>query len=186
MDETKDWSDRRADARRNHERVLAAAIDVFTEEGLGASVSKVAARAGVGKATVFRSYPTKSDLVRAIGQRHVDWMINVTLEVEREAEIDAYQALKSGLEKIMMRIAEDRLLVDVMGGIEGLDTQNMGRHSDRALELGREQGTIRSDVTGMDVQVLVAGVARTLLDLDVRDPEVWRRYAGLCLAALKP
>src|SRR5690348_17101316 len=71
---TADWSDRRADARRNHERVIAAAIEVFAERGLEATVPEVAARAGVGKATVYRSYPTKADLVAAVARHQINWL----------------------------------------------------------------------------------------------------------------
>src|SRR4051794_1873565 len=90
-----DWSDRRADARRNHERVLAAAAEVFTEHGLDATIPQVAARAGVGKATVYRSFPTKADLVRALAQTHVDWL-DARIEAALEAaQQDAYRALES-------------------------------------------------------------------------------------------
>lgn len=186
MADPTDWSTRRSDARRNHERVLSAAIEVFTERGLEASMAEVAARAGVGKATVFRSYPTKADLVRAIGQRHVDWLVESIREVERRAEADAHTALRDGLAAIMMRLAQDRLMVDVLRGAGGLASDEMAQHIERVLQLGRRQGALRSDVSGLDIQVLVTGAARALLDLDIRDPEVWRRYAHLSLAALRP
>jgi AcrR family transcriptional regulator len=50
---------KRADAVRNRERVVAAAAAVFAERGVEASVPDVAERAGVGKATVYHSFPTK-------------------------------------------------------------------------------------------------------------------------------
>ena len=49
----------RADARRNRDRVLAAAEEVFSELGLRAQVEEVARRAGVGVGTVCRHFPTK-------------------------------------------------------------------------------------------------------------------------------
>ncbi|MGZ8647714.1 MAG: TetR/AcrR family transcriptional regulator, partial [Solirubrobacteraceae bacterium] len=57
---------RRADAQRNHERVLRAAGEVLSERGLEAGVDEIAARAGVGKATVYRSFPTKEHLIAAV------------------------------------------------------------------------------------------------------------------------
>ena len=57
---------KRADALRNRERVVAAAAEVFAERGIEASVPEVAVRAGVGKATVYRSFPTKEHLVAAV------------------------------------------------------------------------------------------------------------------------
>ena len=56
----------RSDARRNRERVLAAAEDVFSEMGLRAQVEEVARRAGVGVGTVCRHFPTKQALVEAV------------------------------------------------------------------------------------------------------------------------
>ena len=51
---------------RNRARVVAAAVEVFAERGLDAGVPEVAARAGVGRATVYRSFPTKEHLVAAV------------------------------------------------------------------------------------------------------------------------
>src|SRR3954451_4813169 len=56
----------RSDARRNRERVLAAAEAVFSEMGLRAQVEEVARRAGVGVGTVWRHFPTKQALVEAV------------------------------------------------------------------------------------------------------------------------
>ena len=56
----------RSDARRNRERVLAAAESVFSEMGLRAQIEEVARRAGVGVGTVCRHFPTKQALVEAV------------------------------------------------------------------------------------------------------------------------
>jgi len=174
------------DARRNHERVLAAAVEVFTEHGLGATIPQVAARAGVGKATVYRSYPTKADLVQALAQLHIDWLKGLIEQVAQQAQTDARQALDVLLQAIAGRLAQDRLMVEVLSGSDGIDDERSTRQLERTLALGRAQGTLRKDVTAMDVQVLVSGFARALIDLEIRDPEVWRRYADLTLAALRP
>ncbi len=181
-----EWADRRADARRNHERVLAAAIEVFTEHGLEATMPQVAARAGVGKATVYRSFPTKADLVRALAQTHVSWL---TARIERAAEAattDADVALESALQDVMARLAEDRLMVEVLSGTPDLDEPSAPTPAERILAFGIEQGVFRSDATERDIVVLMAGAARALVELDERDSEVWRRYARLCVAALRP
>ena len=184
--ESGEWAGRRVDARRNHERVLAAAVEVFTEHGLGATIPQVAARAGVGKATVYRSYPTKADLVQALAQLHIDWLKGLIEQVAQQAQTDARQALDVLLQAIAGRLAQDRLMVEVLSGSDGIDDERSTRQLERTLALGRAQGTLRKDVTAMDVQVLVSGFARALIDLEIRDPEVWRRYADLTLAALRP
>ncbi|NKY32291.1 TetR/AcrR family transcriptional regulator [Nocardia speluncae] len=184
-DDAQNWAGRRADARLNHERVLAAAREVFTEHGIGATIPQVAARAGVGKATVYRSYPTKADLVRALAQQHIEWFHELAGAAVAAARDDAYRALEDLLEQVTTRLAQDRLMIEVLSGLEGLD-QRLGDRLEELLTLGRGQGSLRADATGMDVQILVSGVARALIDLDIRDPEVWRRYARLALAALRP
>ena len=65
----------RADAVRNRARVIEAAEAVFAEHGTDAGVELVAERAGVGKATVYRSFPTKEALVSEVVSRQLDaWL----------------------------------------------------------------------------------------------------------------
>ncbi|MDX3749194.1 TetR family transcriptional regulator [Streptomyces sp. AK08-02] len=56
----------RADAVRTRKALLKAAAEVFAEHGAEASIAQIAARAGIGKGTVFRHFPTKEDLFAAI------------------------------------------------------------------------------------------------------------------------
>lgn len=61
----------RADARRNRERILDAAREVFAEEGIEAPLTEVARRAGVGVATLFRRFPTREDLVTSTFEERI-------------------------------------------------------------------------------------------------------------------
>src|ERR1700733_1381243 len=56
----------RADARRNRDRVLAAARELFANDGLSVSLDEIARRAGVGPGTVHRHFPAKEDLIAAV------------------------------------------------------------------------------------------------------------------------
>src|SRR5690349_14639282 len=62
----------RADARRNRDAVVAAARHVFSKEGLDAPLDAVAARAGVGRGTVYRHFPARELLVEAIHDDNLD------------------------------------------------------------------------------------------------------------------
>ena len=62
----------RADAQRNEDAVLEAAKQVFATSGVDAPVREIAARAGVGVATVYRRFPKRSDLVAGVFRREVD------------------------------------------------------------------------------------------------------------------
>jgi AcrR family transcriptional regulator len=62
----------RADAQRNIDALLAAAKEEFAEQGVDVSVRAIAARAGVGTATLYRHFPLRSDLITAVFHREVD------------------------------------------------------------------------------------------------------------------
>jgi AcrR family transcriptional regulator len=61
----------RADARRNREKVLAAAREVFEREGHGVPLDDIARAAGVGPGTVYRHFPTKDALFAAVVEERV-------------------------------------------------------------------------------------------------------------------
>src|SRR5215213_5322644 len=62
----------RADAQRNIDALLEAALAVFATSGVDAPVREVAAKAGVGVGTVYRHFPQRSDLIVAVFRRQVD------------------------------------------------------------------------------------------------------------------
>jgi AcrR family transcriptional regulator len=66
----------RADARRNNDALLEAALAVFATLGVDAPVREIAARAGVGVGTVYRHFPQRSDLIVAVFQQQVDACAN--------------------------------------------------------------------------------------------------------------
>src|SRR5580658_4984847 len=57
---------KRADARRNQERLIAAARLVFADAGVGAAMEAIAREAGVGVGTLYRNFPQRIDLVEAV------------------------------------------------------------------------------------------------------------------------
>ncbi|MCU1475663.1 MAG: TetR family transcriptional regulator [Subtercola sp.] len=63
---------KRADARRNEQTLLDAAAAVFVTSGVNAPVRDIAARAGVGVGTIYRHFPTRSDLVVAVYRHQVE------------------------------------------------------------------------------------------------------------------
>ena len=62
----------RADAQRNIDALLAAAEEEFATQGVDVNVRAIAARAGVGTATLYRHFPLRSDLITAVFHREVD------------------------------------------------------------------------------------------------------------------
>lgn len=179
---------RRADAVRNRARVVAAAVDVFAERGLEAGVPEVAARAGVGRATVYRSFPTKEHLVAAV----VVERLRAFEERVRAALVapEAWPALVGALADGAAALAGDRALAGGMTKAIRLPELEAARASmwaalDELLDRARAEGGMRDDVTLADLRVLWAGMCRVLADAPEDDPAVWRRYARLIAAALR-
>src|SRR3954471_12325462 len=96
----------RADAQRNRERIIAAAVEVFAERGLEASTADIARRAGVGEATLFRRFPSKDDLIIAILAEHMDEVI-ATAE-GCVAEPDPWRAIERLFEAMVEQQVHDR------------------------------------------------------------------------------
>ncbi|WP_139279711.1 TetR/AcrR family transcriptional regulator [Rhodococcoides yunnanense] len=173
-----DWSTKRADARANHERILVAAVELFAENGVGATIPQIAERAGVGKATVYRSYPTKQDLVAAVASFQLDWFDRYINEAAERSE-DPYGTLHTLFHGIVDRLARDRSLAESL--------PRMANHSaafDSIIAAGQQQGSVRQDVSAHDVRVLFGGVSRVLFDQGEHSPTAWHRYADLILNAI--
>jgi AcrR family transcriptional regulator len=176
---------RRADAVRNRERVVAAAAAVFAERGVEAGVPEVAARAGVGKATVYRSFPTKEHLIAAVViERIGDFERRTRARME---DPDPWGALfVEGAER---HCADRAITAGISATIELPELvaarDSMWQAVDALMDRAKRQGRMRVDASAADVRVLWAGAARMLAADGVDDPAEWRRYAALVLDTLR-
>jgi AcrR family transcriptional regulator len=181
---TEGWHGRRQDARRNHERIFAAASEVFAEYGLRGTVPEVAARAGVGKATVYRSYPTKDDLVAAVAGRHFQELERRTISALTEP--DPYQALSAYIVDLFGSLAHNRLLADTLAEGTVVPSTHILGMVDHLLVAAKKSGRVRADATVTDIRVVLCGTVLQLMRLDVRDQATWHRYGELVVNALRP
>jgi AcrR family transcriptional regulator len=178
----------RADAVRNRARVVAAAAEVFAEKGEDAVVPEIAARAGVGKGTVYRCFPTKDHLVAAVATERVRWF-------EREARgaaaaEDSWAAFAAFIASFAEAHCSDRGMVfSTSQRIDLPELVEARAAAQRAvgelMERAKAQGTMRADAEPADLSVLLSGVARSLVAAQEGDPAVWRRYAQLVVDALR-
>jgi AcrR family transcriptional regulator len=76
----------RADAQRNIDALLAAAKEEFASGGVDVGVRAIAARAGVGTATLYRHFPTRADLISAVFQREIDDLLAFTATLAESAD----------------------------------------------------------------------------------------------------
>jgi AcrR family transcriptional regulator len=179
---------RRADALRNRERVIEAAAAVFADKGLEAGVPEIAARAGVGKATVYRSFPSKEHLVAAVACERLQWITALTTAaLGRE---DAGRAFEDVVIAIADQQATDRAVAGSLAAdihLPELDAARATTHAalEALVDRARATGALRHDATAAELRVLFTGVAQVLRADDVRDAAVWRRYGRLVADALK-
>lgn len=179
---------RRADALRNRERVIEAAAEVFAAKGLDAGIPEIAALAGVGKATVYRSFPSKEHLVAAVAVQRLAW---ITGRVTRAlAEDDAGAAFEAVLVEIAERQADDGAVAGSLASDIHLPELEAARAATQAafealIDRARAAGALRADVAAEDLRVLFAGVSQVLRADGVRDPATWRRYGRLVADALR-
>jgi AcrR family transcriptional regulator len=83
----------RADARRNRDRIVAAAQDLFLEEGVDVPMEDIARRAGVGVGTLYRRFPDREALLRAVAEESLRRLVDAAESALRE-EADAWLALR--------------------------------------------------------------------------------------------
>jgi len=179
----------RSDALRNRQRLLSAAAEAFAEQGTEVTIAEIAQRAGVGKGTVFRHFPTKDDLIAAI----MDELIGGLVANGRKL-IDAADPAAALLEFMTTGIellAADRGLCEVIGrpSLQQAAVQGGINHLCDVVEAltdrARRQGVIRSDITGQDVVLLLAGVRQTTAPLAATQPQLWRRYLALVFDGMR-
>ena len=179
----------RADAVRNRDAIVAVARDVFAERGLEAPLEVIAARAGVGIATLYRRFPTREKLVAAA----------LTEKVAEYAEA-AEQALAvadpwDGFAGFVQRICElqagDRGLSDLLSMTLSADEQieELRRMAnDRVITLierAKADGTLRQDFAGEDLVLLLIATAAVMHVTRADAPGAWRRFVALALDAFR-
>jgi AcrR family transcriptional regulator len=178
----------RADALRNAEKVLEAARQVFAETGTEAGIDEVAARAGVGKATVYRCWATKDDLLAAVAGARVAWFTDLVRAAGGDP--DAWGAFRSLVRAGARSQAENALLSSGLGTLAETDALAAQRATYREalqelMERAKRQGPMRADATAREVTVLFCGFARLLGQDREPDAAVWERYADLVCDAFR-
>jgi AcrR family transcriptional regulator len=180
----------RADARRNRERVLAAAEQVFAESGMKGQVEDVARRAGVGVGTVCRNFPTKQALVEAVLTSMYESLLSRATEALDDPDPGAaFERFFVALPEFQAR---HRCLGEQMANQLELPTsaQPLREGLTRALtELVRRaqaSGAIRADIGPADVSMLFSGIAHATAVAGELQPMLRERYVRIILDGLRP
>src|SRR3954447_2189627 len=178
---------KRADALRNYEKLVAAGREAFTEADRSASLEDVARRAGVGIGTLYRHFPTRTDLVQAIYVDEVEALSRSAGELADD--VDPWEALTAWLGRFVGYVATKQALADELFAVTDPERQAIfaGSRSmlydagEPLLRRAQDAGVVRPDVTIEEVVRLVAGIAKIPAD----DPADIERVMAVALDGLR-
>ncbi len=155
---------KRADARRNYDKVLTAAREAFAEGGESTSLEEIARRAGVGIGTLYRHFPSRQALLEAL-------YVNEVGEVCRSAEeldgSDPWDALNTWFERVLAYLATKHALANELLNYFDRDAalfqvcrRSLYGAGEPLLERAQEAGVVRQDVEFPEVMQMVMGIAK--------------------------
>jgi AcrR family transcriptional regulator len=177
----------RADAQRNSDSLLKAALAVFATSGVDAPVREIAEKAGVGIGTVYRHFPQRSDLVAAVFRHEIDACADAALILA--AEHEPGEALARWMQRYAAFIATKRGLATALhSGNPAFDTlpayfqQRLQPALRTLLESAAAAGVVRTDVTSED---LLGAVASLCMPAHDHGPDHARRMVALLVDGLR-
>jgi AcrR family transcriptional regulator len=172
----------RADAQRNRDRLLDAAVRAFSQEGPEATLDAIARDAGVGIGTLYRHFPTREALVEAAYRNELGRLCDAATELLETTPPD--EAVRVWMDRFVDYMTTKRGMADALRAVIASGGNPYEQSRDRMigaigalLRAGAAAGTVRSDVDPDDVLVSLSGVslaagdptrreqARRLLDL---------------------
>ena len=179
----------RADAARNRAAILAVARDVFAEQGLEAPLEVIAARAGVGIATLYRRFPTREKLVAAA---LVEKIAQYAQAAEQALEVpDPWAGFAGFVQRICELQACDRGLGDLLSMTlsAGEQVEQLRRTANEnvitLIERAKASSTLRDDFVGEDLLLLLIATAAVMQVTRADAPDAWRRFVALALDAFR-
>jgi AcrR family transcriptional regulator len=180
----------RADARRNRERVLQAAREVFAEDGLEAQMDDVAGRAGVGVGTVYRHFPTKDALIEAVALHGYEEICGFAREALEEE--DPWEAFAGFIWRGARRHRDDRshyqlytTRPEVMTKVAG-DKRELMELMAQMIERGQKADAIREDFRAEDMPMLWCSLGATQERFGaLHGDDRWERLLEVMLEGLR-
>jgi AcrR family transcriptional regulator len=179
----------RSDARRNRERLVASARELFAAAGADVPAREVARHAGVGVGTLYRHFPARADLVDAVLAESFEELVSVA--EASLAEPDAWRGFTRFVEEALVLHGRNRGLKDVVEThAHGDERTQAVRRKLRPLlaqlvERAQADGSLRKDFTPQDIALVFWSSDRVLeLAGDVA-PELWRRQLAFMFDGLR-
>jgi AcrR family transcriptional regulator len=160
----------RADAKRNRERILEVAKEVFTRFGAAASLDDIARRSGVGSGTLYRHFPTRDALIEAVYRSEVEKLADAGPRFA--ATLPPLEALRAWMLLFIDHVAGKMLIVPAMDTVVG--------GSSRLIKGSR--GLIRASFAALAQRAIASGDLR--YDTDPND--LFRALVGIFHTAYEP
>jgi AcrR family transcriptional regulator len=176
----------RADARRNYEKVVAAARGAFAAGGSATSLEEIAREAGVGIGTLYRHFPNRQVLLGAVYAEEVEALCRSAAEY---AKLEPWDALVAWLRRFVGYLATKQALAAELFDYTCCDAalftgcrELMDAAGGQLLGRAREAGVVRPDANLPDVIQLAGGIAK----IQPGDPGQVYRILDVALDGLRP
>ena len=176
---------KRADARRNYEKVLTAAREAFAEGGESTALEEIARRAGVGIGTLYRHFPNRQALLEALYVGEVDDICRSAAELDGA---DPWEALNAWFAHFIGYMATKQALAAELLNYLDRDSElfklcrtSLWAAGEPLLARAQQAGIVRPDVTVGDVIPMVMGIAK----IPTADPEQNAHMLRIALDGLR-
>jgi AcrR family transcriptional regulator len=164
----------RADAQRNRDRLLDAAVRAFSQQGPDVTLDAIAKDAGVGIGTLYRHFPTREALVEAAYRNELARLCDAAADLLDELPPD--QAARAWMDRFVDYMTTKRGMADALRAVIASGGNPFSESRDRLtdtiatlLKAGVATGTLRGDVEPRDVLAGLGGVSLTAGEPSQRD-----------------
>jgi AcrR family transcriptional regulator len=179
----------RADARRNRDRILEAARDLFAARGLDVPIAAIARRAGVGAATLYRRFPTRESLITEVFADEMSACAGVIDEAL--ADPDPWRGFASVIEKVCAMQATDRgfTAAFLTAFPDALDFEQDRVRAERGFaalaQRAKDTGDLRRDFARTDLTLVLMANAGITADSPKAALAASRRLVALLLQSFR-
>ncbi len=177
----------RTDARRNVEALLEAAKTVFSTVGVDAPAKEITDLAGVGVGTLYRHFPQRSDLIKAVIEREIDACADAAPALAAAHEPGV--ALAKWLDRFTAFVATKRGFAAALhsgdpafDALPGYLMQKLGPALESLLDAATASGDVRARISAQDLLYAVAKLCAPMPD---EEPDYGRRMVALLVNGLR-